>query len=270
MAAASPASGRRGGGLNPHQHTDPKEKEEMDPEYAAAFAVITGMWEKEFLVSPRYLAGTDGNISPVIEPLDDADWSHFHDEFGMDRLIAPDHMRCLTFRPNVPPRERAGSWGTWRVWGRRIIGRPTWSASFTYACPPELVAAVTTALVAPAPGDPVPTGNGMEPLAAAGWHRRRTSPATTAYTAPTGQATVQHTPPPKHLSEPDRARVAVWRAIITPAPDKPILWQAEFTADTPVHLVTAFCTALADPEPLHRCTSDLDAAICPYLRLNLV
>jgi hypothetical protein len=44
----------------------------MDPEYtdAAAFAVITEMWEKEFLVSPRYLAGTDGNISPVIEPLD--------------------------------------------------------------------------------------------------------------------------------------------------------------------------------------------------------
>ncbi|MGW4345342.1 DUF317 domain-containing protein [Streptomyces sp. NPDC004690] len=185
-------------------------------------------------VAPRYLAG-GGDPAWITVPLHRAcGWSHGHDPL-MPRVIlsSPDQKALLRLEPDPD-----GQW--WTLQHAATKDRPAWYASFGAHTPVEFIAAFTDALTAPT-ADAPDAWDPMAPLYEAGWspafHHDRLG-------SPDGTVRV----------ELDQASGA-WR--VTTALDhyRRPLWQAHFGEHTPPSLITAFTTALADPNPVARTNS---------------
>lgn len=218
------------------------------------------------MVAPRYLAGFDGDVGT--DPLSEAGWRAFTDERGFIRHHAPDHSRCLVLLPPDFATPFGGLHRMWHFWGRNgAAGAPAWNAAFTSTCPPEIIAAFAEQLADPPPLADGKWGDGLEPLADAGWDRRDVGRLVTYY-APAGQVVVRFAPAPFHAADHELPDIVARRVGAQLGPHRPALWLAKFSATTPAYLVNAFCTALADPEPLPRYEADIDDTVRPYLHLT--
>ncbi|MFF5438877.1 DUF317 domain-containing protein [Streptomyces achromogenes] len=182
-------------------------------------------------IAPRSLAG-GGDPAWITVPLHRAcGWSHGHDQL-MPRVIlsSPDQKALLRLEPDPD-----GQW--WTIQHAAGPDRPAWYASFGARTPVEFIAAFTDALTDPA-GHPPTARTPFELIDAAGWSPDHDvgmfrSPDATTFVETNGGA---------------------WFVTTTLGRKRPV-WQAQFSEDTPMHLITAFTTALADPAPLPRVTS---------------
>ncbi|MFD4786528.1 DUF317 domain-containing protein [Streptomyces sp. NPDC058459] len=200
-------------------------------------------------ITPRHLAG-GGDPAWITVPLHRASgWSHGNDPL-MPRVLlsSPDQKALLRLEPDPD-----GQW--WTLRHAAEPGRPAWYASFGAHTPVELIAAVTDTLTALAsPGSE--SADPFEPLRQTAWSAPSVgadglvSPDDTAYVQQLGSA-----------EEP-----GAWFVTATLGPNRPV-WQAHFGAHTPPHLVAAFTTALADPNPVYRTTG---ARGLPTLNPHLV
>ncbi|MFF8779536.1 DUF317 domain-containing protein [Streptomyces sp. NPDC015140] len=201
-------------------------------------------------ITPRHLAG-GGDPAWITVPLHRASgWSHGDDPL-MPRVLlsSPDQKALLRLEPDPD-----GQW--WTLHHTAEPGRPAWYASFGARTPVELIAAFTDALTDPAP----PAAESHDPfglLRHVAWN----PPAAGAdgLVSPDGTAYVQRL---GSAEEPGS-----WFVTATLASNRPPVWQARFGAHTPPHLVTAFTTALADPEPVYRTAGEQRL---PTLNPNLV
>lgn len=127
---------------------------------------------------------------------------------------------------------------------------PGWYAEFGELVPAEVLAALTDALVAPAPAEPA---NPLPALEAAGW---LIDGRGAAVSHPPG-CRVERRPEKGDGTvpwrEPDRTS---WHIEVRdhpgPSAAGPRIWHAWFDGNTPEHLVTAFIITLADRAPLQR------------------
>lgn len=224
----------------------------------------TRVAEPDCHVAPRYLAGPRGDLREVTRLLDDAGWDTFTDHEDAFHYFAPDRQVCVTYLPpHTAPESPGREKGLWHLWEREAaVGPAAWHATATDACPPEILGKVILAMANPEPDEPQGSGPyGMGPLADATWRRDAVGPLT-VFTAPDDRATVCLTPVPNVLTpNPAMPLTAVWRAEARPDPSTPPIWQADFTASTPRHVITAFCAAMADPTPLPRRASELDPGV---------
>ncbi|MFE9905028.1 DUF317 domain-containing protein [Streptomyces achromogenes] len=182
-------------------------------------------------VAPRYLAG-GGDPAWITVPLHRAcGWSHGHDPL-MPRVIlsSPDQKALLRLEPDPE-----GQWWTFQ----HAAGpeRPAWYASFGARTPVEFIAAFTDTLTDPA-GHPPTARTPFELLDAAGW-------------SPDHDAGMFVSPDASTFVE---TNSGAWFVTTLLGRKRPV-WQARFSEDTPIHLITAFTAALADPAPLPRVTS---------------
>jgi hypothetical protein len=127
--------------------------------------------------------------------------------------------------------------GGWTISGKRTAHQEAWHATFGRQTPVEIVAGLTDALsvqrTAHAP-------NVWQPLLQRGWEAEGGRHFTAR--SPDGDAFVRF-----HQSGPGQAH---WWAGVRNEHGR--VWEATFTPTTPMHLVQAFSTALADPEPVMR------------------
>ncbi|MFF7647378.1 DUF317 domain-containing protein [Streptomyces canus] len=139
---------------------------------------------------------------------------------------------------------------------RRLPDHTAWSASFGARTPVELIAAVTDALIDPAPTANAPS-DPYEPLHQRGW---LPAPGANALVSPDVTADVQHS---GTAQDP-----GAWFITATHGPNQPI-WQARFGVRPPPHLIAAFTAAPTDPKPAPRTnrwsslpTHDPDVSTC--------
>ncbi|MBL1102920.1 DUF317 domain-containing protein, partial [Streptomyces coffeae] len=88
------------------------------------------------------------------------------------------------------------------------------------------------------------------PLTEAGWQHSITEFGARAL-APDLLAEVTHTPPRPGPAV-DQAREEAWQVEVRTSDGDEASWWAEFHNSTPAHLIAAFTTALASPQPLRR------------------
>ncbi|MFJ6438652.1 DUF317 domain-containing protein [Streptomyces sp. NPDC091416] len=191
------------------------------------------------LIAPRHLAG-GGDPAWITVPLHRAsNWSYGHDPL-MPRVLlsSPDQKALLRLEPDP-----GGPW--WTLHHAAEPDRPAWYASFGARTPVELIAAVTDALTDPAPAAQKPT-DPYEPLRQIAWTPSAGAPG---FVSPDGATYVQRS---GTVQDPGS-----WWVTATLGRDRAQLpvWQARFDERTPVHLVTAFTAALADPRPVPRTDS---------------
>ncbi|MFF8990850.1 DUF317 domain-containing protein [Streptomyces sp. NPDC014983] len=215
-----------------------------------------------YRVAPRYLAGPgEDSAGTVIQTLTDAGWT---DATWMDntRVFDPSQRLALEFLPEAQPVPRLeGQRVLWRLWARRDALSPlAWTALFTDETPEEVLLPVIGALAA-APDTAL--GQSLRcparteadnvavvaPLAAAGWSPESTEQPRT-YLAPRLQARFTHQIPGCD-GHSDHAP-ARWLATARLDHDAPAQWAASFDDTTPTAILTAFTTALADPNPVDR------------------
>ncbi|MFD8064207.1 DUF317 domain-containing protein [Streptomyces cyaneofuscatus] len=198
-------------------------------------------------IAPRHLAGS-GDPAWITVPLHRSCGWTYDDDPLMPRVVltSPDKNAVLRLEPNTD-----GQW--WILHHIGGTGLPDWYASFGARTPVELIAGFVDALTDPAP--PAETSDPFEPLRHHDWE-----PAQTArgLAAPDGTAFLQR-PGDEHSPGP-------WFITTTLGHDRPV-WQARFGENTPPHLVTAFTTALADPQPVWRANGVLGL---PTLDPNII
>lgn len=185
--------------------------------------------EQHYLIEPRYLAG-GGDLRHVTEYLRACGWRDKSKTGGPVVFDSPDKSVRIGYDPFTQP-------GGWTIRGKRTAHQEAWHATFGRQTPVEIVAgltdALTTARTAHAP-------NVWEPLLDQGWKTERGRHFTAR--SPDGDAFVRF-----HQSGPGQAH---WWAGARNEHGR--MWEATFTPTTPMHLVRAFSTALADPQPVMR------------------
>ncbi|GAV38248.1 DUF317 domain-containing protein [Streptomyces acidiscabies] len=216
----------------------------------------------EVLVSPRYLAGSDGSGEAGFAPV--AHWPHHHLDEGPCQLLvtSPDQ------------RIRIGWFGDdfdlWKISAaEEAVAAPRWTATFNHVAPAEIVAGLTNALAQDYAASDPDEGNGRflahpsmywadaaRPLTDAGWTRSGAAErGTVEIIAPDGQAGILI----------DRRRSG-WDDEVFTLWSGPPGWgtraEATFTARTPSHLIAATAAAMTDPTPVIRVRRHLD----PQLR----
>jgi hypothetical protein len=205
----------------------------------------------DVLVSPRYLAGSNGSGEAGFAPV--AHWPHHHLDEGPCQLLvtSPDQ------------RIRIGWFGDdfelWKITASpEAVSAPRWTATFNHVTPAEIVAGLTTALANDyAEADPY-EGNGrflanpslywadaVRPLTEAGWRREAAERGTVEIVAPDGQAGVLID---NRLSTWDDETVTLWAG----PPGWRTRAEAVFTARTPSHLIAATAAAMTDPAQVIR------------------
>ncbi len=216
----------------------------------------------DYLVTPRYLAGSDGDTATVTDLLVARGWTTFTDETSTTRCFPRDQRCCVCIRGTR--RSMSGRDPMWRLWGRQA-GKDTvdWNATFTTACPPEIIACVAEELTAPPSQLALDEHHGMQPLNDAQWNRNENG-----YIHPDGQVAMRYSPAPFYASQEEISRKAGWTCTVATSLEAAPLWGAAFSISTPWRLITAFCEALIDPEPVPRYDCDIDDSIRPYLRLR--
>ncbi|MFI5795889.1 DUF317 domain-containing protein [Streptomyces sp. NPDC051677] len=182
-------------------------------------------------VAPRHLAGA-GDPAWVTVPLHRAcGWSYGHDPLQPRVILSsPGQKARLRLEPDPD-----GQW--WTLHHAPERDRPAWYASFGARTPVESIAALTDALTDPAADAAVDVGP-YEPLMKAGW---TPLPDKDGLVSPDGKAHVEH-----YVSATSNCW---WTTTLLSESQGPV-WQARFGEHTPLHLVTAFTRALADPSPL--------------------
>ncbi|WP_341869059.1 DUF317 domain-containing protein [Streptomyces diastatochromogenes] len=210
----------------------------MSEQQLAQFA-RTHAWRIPFDTSPRHLAGP-GDARHVTHGLAAAGWKRASDPLSPEIvLISPDHRYRLDFVPE------SGPFAWWRLWAGSTDTEPGWTASFGELVPAEILGSFTDALVAPASNEQI---GPLDVVDAAGW----LLDARGAASSPDGACRIEQC----------SGSLVSW-AIEVHGSDRgrhgPRLWHAAFDDRTPVHLVNAFVTTLADPAPLQRGMHDRTA-----------
>jgi hypothetical protein len=207
---------------------------------------------REYRVTPRYLAGSDGTGDVGFAPV--SHWPHHHPDGGPCQLLvtSPDN------------RIRIGWFGDdyelWKIAAADdAVSPPRWRAVFNHVTPAEIVAGLTTALARDYAGTdttqdkpgfltaPSPHWRDTaRPFVEAGWtFDGSAEPRTIELLAPDRQAGLLID---NRLSGSDDETVLVWAG--------PPCWdtraEVAFTARTPTHLITATAAAMLDPTPVIR------------------
>ncbi|MFK4222241.1 DUF317 domain-containing protein [Streptomyces sp. NPDC019890] len=185
--------------------------------------------QQHYLVEPRHLAG-GGDLRHVTEFLRASGWKDLSKPGGPLLFDSPDRSVRIGYDPFTPP-------GGWAIRGHSTGNQPAWHATLTPQVPVEIVAGFTDALTRPRSAH---APDAWAPLQAQGWETERGQHFTA--TSPDKGAFMQF-----HQSEPGEAHW--WAGART---EHGRTWDAIFTPTTPMHLVQAFTTALADPQPVMR------------------
>ncbi|MGC0386661.1 DUF317 domain-containing protein [Streptomyces sp. SAI-129] len=186
--------------------------------------------EQHYLVEPRTLAG-GGDIRHVSEFLRASGWRDKSKTGGPLLLESPDRTVRIAYDPYVLP-------GGWTIHGTTDGRNGEWSAILGRQAPVEIVAGLTDALTRPRSAH---APNVWAPLQEQNWHTRFEGDHYTA-TSPDGSAWMQYRQSP--------GGEALWW---TGARDtQGNGWSAQFTPNTPMHLVQTFAAELANPEPVMR------------------
>ncbi len=199
-------------------------------------------------VTPRFLAAAEPDAARLIfAALDAAGWVNWSDDLGNAQASDADHRLAVQFLPEEDRFLPAGH-VLWLLWARPTPDvPPVWRAEFTDATPHEillpLITAMTTdpdAVATATPGEAVRAEGDrvLQPLFAAGWLPDRTGQPLTAH-APGLRATLSH-------------HDDAWRLEARPTARSAPLWGGLLETTTPLHLVHALSTALADPSPAER------------------
>ena len=206
---------------------------------------------QDVLVSPRYLAGSNGSGEAGFAPV--THWPHHHLDEGPCQLLvtSPDQ------------RIRIGWFGDdfdlWKITAaEEAASASRWTATFNHVTPAEIVAGLTTALAHDYAEADAYEGNGrflaspslywadaVRPLTDAGWRRAAAERGTVEIVAPDGQAGVLID---NRLSSWDAENVTLWAG----PPGWGTRAEAVFTARTPSHLIAATAAAMTDPTPVIR------------------
>ncbi|MFE5647551.1 DUF317 domain-containing protein [Streptomyces cyaneofuscatus] len=192
-------------------------------------------------ISPRHLAG-GGDPAWITVPLHRAcGWEYDPDPL-MPRVVLTslDKTSVLRLEPNVD-----GQW--WALHHTAGTGQADWYASFGARTPVEIIAGFMDALTDPTPSEKAPS-DPFEPLRQRSWEP---APGAPGLVSPDGSAFVQRLG--------DELDPGAWFVTTTLNTGRPV-WQARFGEDTPHRLISAFTTALADPQPVWRTSSPLGLA----------
>ncbi|MGW5679701.1 DUF317 domain-containing protein [Streptomyces sp. NPDC003860] len=185
--------------------------------------------QQHYLIEPRYLAGA-GDLRHATELLRASGWKDTSKTGGPLVFHSPGTSVRVVFDPLTQP-------GGWTISGQGTGRQPAWAAKFGIATPVEIVAGLTDALTQP-PSAHAP--NVWAPLDAQNWNARRGRHVTAV--SPDKSAFVQF-----HQSSPGQAHW--WIGART---EHGRAWDAELSPTTPLSLVQAVTTALADPQPVMR------------------
>ncbi|WP_416986992.1 DUF317 domain-containing protein [Streptomyces sp. T028] len=185
--------------------------------------------EQHYLIQPRHLAG-GGDLRHVTEFLRASGWKDKSTTGGRLIFDSPDRTVRVGYDPFTQP-------GGWTVSGKPTAQQQAWHATFGRQVPVEIVAGFTDALTQPRSAH---APNVWSPLQQQGWRTDRDGQFTA--TSPDGDAFVQF--------HSDGAGKAHWFA--GAGTEHGRSWDATFTPTTPMHLIQAFATALADPRPVMR------------------
>ncbi|MFJ2592270.1 DUF317 domain-containing protein [Streptomyces erythrochromogenes] len=214
-------------------------------------------------VAPRYLAGSPGHGDAGFAPV--AHWPHHHLDEGPHQLVvtSPDHRIRIGWAGD--------DYDLWTISAAPdAVSGPQWTAIVNQNTPPELVAALTTALAqdwadgqdrflaAPSPY----WRDGVSPLIASGWKHEAAERGTVELTAPDGNAGAYINRTRRDLEDGTQlwAGPAGWdtRAEIT------------FTPRTPSHLIAATAAAFTDPTPAARWRETLHPKLAARAQLTPV
>ncbi|MFE4664527.1 DUF317 domain-containing protein [Streptomyces sp. NPDC056716] len=185
--------------------------------------------QQHYLIEPRYLAG-GGDLRHITEFLRACGWKNRSKTRGPIVLDSPTKSVRIMFDPLSQP-------GGWTIRGKSAGHQPPWEAKFGIRTPVEIIAGLTDALTQP-PSAHAP--NVWAPLDTQGWNTRSGQHVTA--TSPDRNAFVQF-----HQSSPGQAH---WW--IGARNEHGRAWDAELSSTTPLYLVQALTTALADPQPVMR------------------
>jgi hypothetical protein len=185
--------------------------------------------QQHYLVEPRYLAGA-GDLRHATEFLRASGWKERSKTGGP--LVF--HNPAKTIRVAFDPLTRPGGW---TIEGQAFGHQPAWAAKFGIHTPVEVIAGLTDALTQP-PTAHAP--NVWAPLDTQNWNTRQGQHFTAM--SPDRSAFVQF-----HQSSPGQAHW--WIGART---EHGRAWDAELSPTTPLSLVQAVTTALADPQPVIR------------------
>lgn len=207
---------------------------------------------QEVLVSPRYLAGSNGSGEAGFAPV--AHWPHHQFDDGPCQLLvtSPDQ------------RVRIGWFGDdfelWKITAAQdALSAPRWTATSNHVTPAEIVAGLTTALAHDyAEADPYESNarfltnpsyrrtDAMQPLLDAGWTRAHSAElGTIEIIAPNRKAGMLIDN--RRFRSADEA-VELWAG----PPGWGTRAEVLFSARTPDHLIAATAAAMADPTPVVR------------------
>lgn len=215
------------------------------------YTANTDPWA-EYLVTPRYLAGSSGTGDVGFAPV--AHWPHHHLDDGP----------CQILVTSPDGRIRIGWFGDdfdlWKITASEdAVSAPRWTATFNHVTPAEIVAGLTTALAHDyAEADPAEGNarflnrpslywaNAVQPLFDAGWkYHGAAERGMVEIIAPDRQAGVLID---NRRSSSDDEAVTLWAG--------PRGWgtraEAVFSARTPSHLIAATAAAMVDPAPVIR------------------
>ncbi|QFQ99327.1 DUF317 domain-containing protein [Streptomyces phaeolivaceus] len=223
--------------------------------------------DDDLLVGPVYLAGP-GNPALVTGHLRAAPgWAESQTPYG--RVFS---SPCLRAQIAELPSSRYGGWKI--SWSREPLAVPAWIATFTRNTPAEIVSAFTTTLMRGVDDDHkdfLPGGPHYTPIApgdvliARGWkdeanalYQYQYSPDRHAYLSLRKYDTDFHDELEGCVSA-ERSMYACVNAANGPR------WYADFTSDTPLHLITAAADALSSPAPVARNRRELPERNLPYL-----
>lgn len=207
---------------------------------------------QDVLVSPMYLAGSDGTGHAGFAPV--SHWPHHYLNEGPCQLLvtSPDQ------------RIRIGWFGDdyelWKISASpEAVSAPRWTATFNHVTPAEIVAGLTTALAHDYTESDAYDGNGpflaspstrwadaAQPLIDAGWTRDGGAElGTVEIIAPDDQAGILID---RRRSRPAAEAVELWAG----PPGWGTRAEALFSARTPSHLIAATAAAMADSAPVVR------------------
>ncbi|KOT79126.1 hypothetical protein ADK70_31970 [Streptomyces rimosus subsp. pseudoverticillatus] len=208
-------------------------------------------------VSPRYLAGSTFTGDPALKPLLDQRWDLQYDDLANVYVTAPDRRVRLGYLPEGEDD------GLWRITAYTDpFAQPKWGVCFNDSAPTEFVTAFTSALAPAYASGPLaylarthPTEllafSAITPLIHSGWTLQNPRRGVMELRAPDGMAGLQYT---TGFMDPDaelttlEARWYLWGG---PAAERPY-WYATASSNTPVPLVEAVTTCVADSAPLLR------------------
>ncbi|MDJ0464707.1 DUF317 domain-containing protein [Streptomyces sp. H27-C3] len=186
--------------------------------------------QQHYLIEPRSLAG-GGDVRHVSEFLRASGWRDKSKTGGPLAMESPDRTVRIAYDPYVLP-------GGWTIHGAASGHQDEWWAVLGRQTPVEIVAGLTDALTQPRSAH---APNVWAPLQDQNWSDHPHPDHVTA-TSPDGNAWVQYHQSPGSESS--------WWAGAKDGQGNG--WTAQFAPSTPMHLVQAFSTALASPEPVMR------------------